>query len=135
MAMMDFPATIEEQVEDMQGQELGYPQIHNYCTIDNLVSEETLLVPYSSLINKYRHFLTPYVGNFEVPADLRRAFRYAPKALSYYIYRTTEMWSVLLDLNNCKSTMDFDKEVYKVYDPYNITSMINEILILEGVIK
>ena len=133
--IIQYPTTMEEQIDDMTAQELSYSAIHSYCTIEDQVAESELNVPYASLINKYRHFLTSYVGEWELTPDIKRIFMYSPKAMSYHVYGTTELWSVLLDLNNCKSIMEFDLDKVKLYNPYTINTMINEILILEGVIR
>lgn len=133
MAISEFPTTIEEQVEELTSEELNYRTIHSYLEINDLVNEESLLVPHVSLINKYRHFLTPYVGEMEFDDNTFNQIKYSPKMLSYILYGTTELWPCLLQLNNCKSVIDFNKKTVKVYNPDYIKDMINEILILEGV--
>nr|DAS58635.1 MAG TPA: hypothetical protein [Caudoviricetes sp.] len=133
MAISEFPSTMEEQIEELTSEELNYRTIHNYVKIDDLVNEESLLVPHVSLINKYRHFLTPYVSEMELEGNTYQSIKYSPKLLSYILYGTTELWSCLLLLNNCKSVIDFDLKTVKIYNPDNIKDMINEILILEGV--
>ena len=61
--------------------------------------------------------------------------RYRPKMLSYDLYGTTELWFLLLNLNGCKSIMEFTPKKIKFYDPDRLKSYINEILVLEGILE
>lgn len=131
---MVFAATIEDQIEDANGHQLAYRNLHTNAEIDNLVTEEKLVVPFGSIINKYRYFLKPLVLEIEFTHEMKMNYHYSPKRLSMDLYGTTEYWAALLELNNCKSVIDFNMDKVKVYDPDTILDMINEILILEEVI-
>lgn len=132
---MAIPSTMEEQIEEGEQKELSFRTLHTFATIDDLVNEDELVVPFGSLLNKYRFFLKPLVTELPLNNDLYLRYRHAPKTLSLDLYDTTEYWASLLELNNCISIIDFDfEESIKVYDPTSIMDMVNEILILEQVI-
>ena len=40
--IIQYPATMEEQIDDMTAQELSYSAIHSYCTIEDQVAESEL---------------------------------------------------------------------------------------------
>lgn len=133
---MTFPTTMEQQIAEGEARELSFRTLHTYAKINNLVDEDALVVPFGSLLNKYRHFLKPLVRDFPLPHLLYLRYRYSPKALSFDLYGTTEYWASLMELNNCISISEFDfEESVKIYDPTKILDMVNEILILEEVIK
>lgn len=129
-----FPATMEEQIENHEELELSFENFHTYACINDLVGEQKITVPYSSILNKYRHYLKDTIEEIQLEDDEYYTYRQAPKALSLYLYDTTEYWANLLEINNCKSAMDFDKKIIKAYDPTQLRDMVNEILILEGVL-
>lgn len=134
--MASIPATIEEQILEGENNELSFRTLHTYANIENAVDEERLVVPFGSLLNKYRHFLKPLVTELPLNHTLYLKYRFSPKTLSLDLYDTTEYWASLMELNNCVSISDFDfEESIKVYDPTQILDMVNEILILEEIIK
>lgn len=134
--MATFPASMEEQITNGESQELSFRTLHTYANVKNVVDEERLVVPFGSLLNKYRHFLKPLVRELPLNHTLYLKYRFSPKSLSLDLYDTTEYWASLMELNNCISISDFDfEESIKVYDPTQILGMVNEILILEEIIK
>ena len=133
--MAEFRSTIKESVDDNKDKEVNYRNLHTNCIIDDLKTERTILVPYLSLTNKYRHFLQPLIINTEELDDITLAyFRFSPKRLSQFLYGTPDFWYALMEINHCKSIMEFDKSSYNVYDPEELHDLINEILIKEGIL-
>lgn len=127
---------IEDLVYDGKDAEISYRHLHTNALITtNITSEYAINVPYLSLTNKYKDFLSAIVVNVTLTPEEVTRYRYKPKMLSYDLYGTTELWSSLLEINNVVSTIDFSFEKLNVYDPAKINALINEILILEGVIK
>ena len=61
-------------------------------------------------------------------------YRFKPKKLSYDLYGTTELWDALLELNQMYSIIEFDREKYKVFDPREFKTALNEIMILKDVL-
>ena len=129
-----FPAKMEEQIEYYKDLELNYEKLHTYACIHDVVGEQKITVPYSSILNKYRHYLESEIITIDLTDDEYHTYKQAPKALSLYLYDTTQYWANLLEINNCISAMDFDMKTVRVYNPSTIREMVNEILILEGVL-
>lgn len=132
---MVIPATIEELVRQGEESEISYRNLHTDLVVTYNNTGETVRVPLESLFGKYRYFLEKTI----VPAKLHdvefEVYRFKPKALSDRLYGTTEFWSGLLEINHCLSVIDFNNPNIKVYDPLQVKSLINEILILEGIIR
>lgn len=133
--MSEFKSTIKESVDDNSTKEINYRNLHTNCIIDDLKTERAILVPYMSLTNKYRHYLQPLIINTDVLDDVTLTyFRFSPKRLSQFLYGTTDFWYALMEINHCKSIMEFDKTSYNVYDPEELQDLINEILIKEEIL-
>lgn len=132
----EFFSSIEEAVEDNELKEISYRQLHTVCAIDDVKTNTKLIVPYLSLTNKYRHYLEKIIIDTDELDDVTLTyFRFSPKKMSLFLYGTTDYWYALMELNHCKSIIDFDKTKYKVYDPDELPDIINEILIKEEILK
>ena len=57
-------------------------------------------------------------------------YRYQPKMFCNDIYGTTELWGLLLKINNFNSIVNFNSKHIKVFGN-NIFAVLNEILINE----
>ena len=130
-----FFSTIEESVEDNQLKEISYRQLHTNCIIDDKKTDTKILVPYLSITNKYRDYLKSIIIDTDELDDVTLSyFRFSPKKMSLFLYGTTDYWYALMELNHCKSIIEFDKTKYKVYDPDELRDLINEILIKEEIL-
>lgn len=131
---MEIPASITEQIENIKDTEISYRTLHSVGNILDASTKNNIIIPYISILSKYRHFLKKYTINVRMDDVLCRKYVYNPKLLSYDIYGTTELWAELLRINNCSSTIEFKFRKVKIYDPTKLKDIINEIMILEGVI-
>lgn len=128
-------STIQGAIAYGMTQDVRYGTYHEMTLIQNEQTGEIIRVPAMSLMNKYRHFLQEIVTvKFKMSDEEFRKYKYAPKRLSFDLYGTTEYWSALLELNNCLSISDFNKQWIKAYDPKRLPSYVNEILIKEGLL-
>ena len=128
-------STIQGAITYGMAQDVRYGTYHEMTLIQNEQTGEIIRVPAMSLMNKYRHFLQEIVTvKFKMSDEEFRKYKYAPKRLSFDLYGTTEYWSALLELNNCLSISDFNKQWIKAYDPKRLPSYVNEILIKEGLL-
>ena len=128
-------STIQGAIAYGMTQDVRYGTYHEITLIQNEQTGEIIRVPAMSLMNKYRHFLQEIVTvKFKMSDEEFRKYKYAPKRLSFDLYGTTEYWSALLELNNCLSISDFNKQWVKAYDPKRLPSYVNEILIKEGLL-
>ena len=131
---MAIPATITELIEWGKNEEISYRNLHTEAYINDLDNDRIIKIPLNDTMSAYRYFLDPYLIEFELHDEELQLYQFKPKSLSYKLYGTTELWALLLMINNCISKIDFNKKKIKVLDPKNIKSFINEVLILEKVL-
>lgn len=131
---MVIPSTIDELVQRGEDSEISYRNMHSNLIITYKTTGETVRMPLESLFGKYRYFLEKTIVAAKILDVEFERYRCKPKALSDRLYGTTEFWSGLLEINHCLSAIDFTNQNIKVYDPHEVKSLINEILILEKVI-
>ena len=132
---LSIPSTMPEQVAMMSGMEINYRTLHPGVVIHDQKSDRNIQIPFSSLTNKYRDFLSSIIITIPLD-DVQMAFyRYKPKLVSEELYGTTEFWNDILILNQCVSVIEFTPKEILAYDPERFKDYINEILIQEGMVK
>lgn len=83
-----------------------------------------------SLLDKYYDFLSNEIISVDLSEDEYAEYRMNPKLLSYKLYGTTELWSMILSINNLTSAAEFTLKKINVFTS-EIFNLLNEILILE----
>lgn len=131
---MALPETMIDSIEKQEELSINYRILHIYTKMHNIESNDSLVIPIDSIVNKYRDFLRDSIRIAKMTDEEWLTYRLRPKSLSYRLYGTTEFWHVLLLLNGCKSTMDFDLKTVKYYNKRTLYVKLNEILIIEGVL-
>lgn len=128
-------STIWGAIEYGVSQEVRTGDYRTKALIQDSQSGEIIQIPYLSLINKYRDFLSEIVTDrFPLSDADYRKYKYSPTRLSFDLYGTTSYAYALMELNNCPSIIDFNKKWLRVYDPKKLPDYINEIYIKEGLI-
>ena len=131
---MKIPASMDEQIDDIKDLDISYRILHPAAIIRDEYTSRNIRIPFSSLTSKYSNFLSTIIVEIELDDDEQVEYLFKPKALSNYLYGTTEFWNDLLILNNAYSTSEFKPSTVKVYDPNKFKKYINEILILEDIV-
>lgn len=131
---MEYYETIEEQIEEELDDNMTYRKLHTYVDVHDVESDTTVEIPYGSFTNQYRAYLKDIVSEIELDEDEYQQYRHNPQVLSYNLYGVTHYWAMLLELNHCKSRIDFDSRTVKVYDPLKLEDILSEILTKEGVL-
>ena len=129
-------ATIQEQIDETQDLEVSFKNLHTTAVLK--YSDSTIRIPYQSIFRAYMPFFRDILVQAEFTPEEIVKYRKAPKVLSYDLYDTVEVWSALLEVNNCFSIVDFDFDSEHqpyMFDPTSFKSLVNEILILEGVLE
>ena len=121
--------TIQLQVQDEQTYELGFRQMTDPLKITDSKSGDSIVVPYNSLINRYRYYLEDYIETIELDEVQYETFRQNPQVLSEALYGTVHFWFTLLELNNCISRTKFNVRKVKYYSPSKIHQILNEVLL------
>ena len=129
---MAFYATIQELIDSVNDMEISYRNLHTNVYIKN--KDDIIKIPYKSIIREYLPYLQSSVVELKLSPEEVSKYRFKPKKLSYDLYGTTELWSALLELNQLYSIIEFNKEVYKVFEPKEFMTLLNEVLILEDVL-
>lgn len=129
--MRNIPSTITEQVSNIKNLEISYRVLHPRVQIENTVNNEVTIVPYSSVVSKYKDFLHEIIITMDLDDKQRVKYMYKPKMLSEDLYGTTELWDTILLLNECVYVSEFKPKTVKVYDPNKFKRYINEIMLLE----
>lgn len=129
---MKIPATINDFISMRDTFKISQDKLKKSCYIYNENSDEYLKMPYSPLINKYKEFFDSISAKIPLNDDDYKKYKFSPKRVSLDIYGTTELWSVILYINNCKSVIDFDLHTIKLLFPDKVNDMINEIFIFEN---
>lgn len=129
-----YYATIEELIDSIKTEEISYRNLHTNVFINN-EKNEIIKIPYKSIIREYLPFFKEHVVTVELSEREVQLYRYKPKKLSYDLYETTELWSALMELNNVLSIINFDLTTLQVFDPTSFHKMLNEAMILEGIIQ
>ena len=128
---MTIPATMPEQVQQAKELEISYRTLHPNIIIKNKKDGRNIQIPFSSLTNKYKDFLSTIIVTIELDHEFQEKYAFKPKMVSNELYGTPELWSEILILNNAVSVIDFKPKNLKVYDPNKLKRFLNEILLLE----
>lgn len=131
---MAIPSTMSKQISEAEDLELSYRVLHPSAILHDDMTNSNIKIPFSSLTNKYKDFLSKIIITIDLTDEMELKYRYKPKAVSQDLYNTTEFWNDILILNNCFSTYQFTPKKLKIYDPENLKKYLNEILILEKII-
>lgn len=130
--MMDIPSSMTEHVQMIKNMDISYRVLHPPIILHNEETDKNIRIPFSSLLNQYRDYLSNIIISVPLNDVLRNKYRFKPKMVSDELYGTTELWDTILVLNNCFRVCEFDPKVLKIYDPEKLKEYINTILILEG---
>ena len=131
---MALPTTMPDAIKLQEERIINYRILNKYTKMHNIETDDNLIIPIDSIVNKYRNFLEDSVKTTKMTDEEWFTYILRPKSLSLRLYGTTEFWHVLLLLNGCKSTIDFDLKTVKYYDRRTLYTKLNEILIIEGVL-
>ena len=55
---MTIPSTMTEQIEQIENMEISYRVLHPELTVHNNETNQDVEIPFSSLLNKYRDYLS-----------------------------------------------------------------------------
>lgn len=88
---------------------------------------DKVVINFESLLTQYRYFLKKHIVILTLTDEQYLNYRFKPKSLSYDLYGTIEMASMLLSINNVVSVSEFDFKKVKVFDS-GIKDFINEVL-------
>lgn len=103
---------------------------HDKMYLKSLVdsNDNTLIINYTSLINKYYDIVLRHCYTITLKDNEYARYKFQPKLFCYETYGTTELWAILLKINNWTSVTQFNAKTFKTFRP-SIFEVINDILI------
>ena len=131
--MMGGDPTIEDYVRNFRAEGLTFnafflPQVFQQTSGEKLVvNGEDLMVKYMPEIKTMIQRITLSEKDF-------KKYQYNPKRLSFDLYGTTELWALLLDINELVSAAQFNLQTLNVFSG-SIVDKLQRVLNLEGEIK
>lgn len=88
------------------------------------------IVNSTSIVTKYYSKILDNCRTITLTDAEMIKYKFHPKMFCYDNYGTTELWSLLLRVNNMISAMEFTKQKILVFDD-TIFELLNDIMILE----
>ena len=112
-------------IDEVTQETLNFHQVLSESDGKKMVVNET------SLLQRYMPEISSVKERHTLTESEYKKYRFNPKRLSYDLYGTTELWSLLLDINDVASAVEFDlRTVYLL--PTYIVNRIERILNLES---
>lgn len=131
---MIFYTTIQELIESVNEMEISYRNLHTTVNVKN--NNDVIKIPYKSIIREYLPFFNKTVIDVPLTDNDKYTYKYKPKKMSLDLYGTTELWSAILEINHMYSITDFTLEKpIKIFDPKEFIPLLNEVMILENIIR
>lgn len=127
---MDYKeSTISEYSKAYSDTDITFNSLH-YKEKDSVDDSTSLILLNDSILDKYRNDLAEKIVTKTLTNEEINKYQYNPKRLSFDLYGTTELWGLLLEINQLQSVTEFNINPVKVYDG-SIISYINSIFSLE----
>lgn len=122
-------ATLSEYISSYNQTDITFASLH-LKEKDTADSGDAIILLSDNIITKYKGDLEDHVTLVTLTTTEFNKYQYNPKVLSYDLYGTTELWTLILDLNQLYSTAEFSINPIKLYDT-SILNYIGAILNLE----
>jgi len=105
--------------------------IENSLTLDNTnlkTNVNGIIIPVQNILRqKYRGIILQNCIEIELDGATFEIYKYKPKMLSLKLYGTTDLWHMILWLNNMTSVTEFKTKKLLLLDP-DAMSTINKII-------
>ena len=89
-----------------------------------------LIINSTSIVDRYYYYILKECFTYTLTEKEYMRYRYRPKLFCLNAYGTTELWSLLLKVNNWVSVSEFNSRTVKMFKE-SILDVLNEILVLE----
>lgn len=116
---------IESVIAKGSSNDLILDNINSYIKFDGFT-----IPAYNILFEKYRGIILENCVKITLSDALYDVYRYRPKYLSLKLYGYTDLWHLILWINNMTSMTQFDKKIIYVYDP-DALEIIEKIISME----
>lgn len=116
--------TIDEFIELNKTDDITYS---NYSILNKIVNGSTILFPEHNLIYDYIKELKDHCILIELDSDQFITYRYNPKKLAYRLYGHSELYFIILALNNMCSFKDFNRRRIKMLYKRDLEDLMTQI--------
>ena len=130
---MGNSATMDSYTRSYRNETLTFDQFYLQQVL-TFGKDRKALVNFDSCLVKYMPEIRQIVTKVEFPVDKYQKYKFNPKLLSYDLYGTTELWALILDLNELHSASEFDLRTVKLPNEI-ILDRLTRILNLEQMSK
>lgn len=128
--MMGKEYTIEEFIKEYKDQPITFKSLF-FKEVDRIQGRDKKLILLSdSILLKYSKDLESTIIKLQLSDREENKYFYNPKFLSHDLYGTTELWYLLLKINELYSTSQFSLNPLNVFNS-SILSKIDTIMNLE----
>lgn len=104
---MGEESTIGAFIRDFNAEDLTFDEFYLQQVLA-FKNGDKVLTNFDSLLVKYMPEIKQIVTTVDFPNEQYQRYRYNPKLLSYDLYGTTELWALILDLNELTSVAQFN---------------------------
>lgn len=129
MLSVNNVATVSETAEAGKQLELPFEKffLKNTLQVD---SSNSIIINHRCILDEYWDEILKDVKQAELTDKDYELYRYKPKKFCYDFYGCTDLWFLLLKINNMVSVIDFDKKKINIFSD-NIFTTLNLILTME----
>lgn len=123
-------SSVEEFIEMGSADDITY---YNFSILEKYTNEEGLSIEYimNNVIYDYMDEIKERLVTLELSDDDYVKYRYKPKLLAYDVYKTTEVYFVIMAINGICSIKDFTKKKLKMLYAYDLIDLLNQIYAAE----
>lgn len=115
--MMGEESTIRGYIENYGTDEMTHDSLYFQQVVEDKTGKK-IIVNGDSLLLRYMNEIKVLKQKHEFTEVEYRKYKYNPKRLSYDLYGTTELWSLILDINEVTSVAQFDMRTIWILPPY-----------------
>lgn len=128
------PSTLEEFISAFNTESV---RVSSFMLKDVASSDGTrqIIIAGNSIVTKYLPELLEDAETITLTNEEFYKYKYNPKRLSYDVYGTTELWSMILDLNELYSATQFNLRTLKLFKASAFTKFERLISLDEYIVK
>ena len=131
--LMGGDSTIRRFIKSFEAEELTFNEFYLRQYLKHKTGRE-MIVNFGDLLVKYMPELQSLKVRVTLSDEEYKKYRYNPKRMSYDLYGTTELWSLLLNANELLSVTEFNLRTLYVFSS-SIIDKLRRILNLEEEVK
>ena len=118
-------ATVEDFIEAGQADDITY---YNFSILEKYKDGDiTIEYVMSNILYDYMDEIMEKAIELELTDDDYVKYRYKPKLLAYDVYKTTEVYFVIMAINGICSIKDFNKKKLKMLYTGDLINLLNQI--------